>query len=407
MANPLTTIFETLKTTIYETIIISKPRECPSPAEAPPPTPPALPAPRTCDPPCIPLTAASTVFKPYTPHPIAPTYPQPPLESLDDIPPTSFLPVIILGTAVLLFLTFYCYPTKLYSTRLKAHQYKFLWDTSDWRILVGLTELSLFNLLPWTPFFPPNPPSATHWPDKSYLQRLLRRGIIPLELQDGGVSTQRASPPSYALNLGLATLHIPRWLQSKKRAYFTFLVPYPEGYDRAPLPLHDSGRRTFIDALLNDAEKRYGAVVRHLGRRTVQSRPGPPHLALEVGAEAPLEVLLPFLPDRVVRMGLGGEVGPVGECVREGVGVPPLLERGEVAVVRVEARHFGKKRLDEWVYGLVEKVPLIWTGGEIAEATGQWLERNGVEMPDGGWGVLSREFYGINGAGVSKEDAYM
>ncbi|KAF1936987.1 hypothetical protein EJ02DRAFT_427016 [Clathrospora elynae] len=76
------------------------------------------------------------------------------------------------------------------------------------------------------------------------LERLLKKGVIPLYIQDGSVLTEHMRP--WGLSSKFLYVQLPVFQQSKKRAYFEFLIPCPGGNNNLGL---DHNRIDFINGL--------------------------------------------------------------------------------------------------------------------------------------------------------------
>jgi hypothetical protein len=217
---------------------------------------------------------------------------------------------------------------------------------------------------------------------------LLERGVIPLRIQDGGVTTTQIA--TWELTATFPFIEIPRYQQSKSRAYFEFLIPHPEDRAREVAALmgvlgenqlcygistrgHDDERMmTYEDAGELHGESR-------------SSRDFP----MSVGAEACCEVLLPFLPDQEVHRGKGGRVDRLDAYMRESTeetedvgGRVPLLGLNSWVILRVEAGHWGYVELDHFVLGAVQDVGMEvrWVGDVCEQRAMKEIERCGLEV---------------------------
>lgn len=239
--------------------------------------------------------------------------------------------------------------------------------------------MSYKNNSPHTPFHTYHTHSIhIRWenPHRIALQRLLEKGIIPLFIQDGGISTSLTKPllPSRKFPY----FHLPHWQQAKRRAYFDFLVPHPA----------EKSRARFLKLVCGN-KHRYGVSVWDAHEDTTYeieyAEQNPPYegdaYPLSVGVEAVLEPLLPFMKDRVVSTRGVGELGPLGTYFKGGTsrGVP-LLYHAPTLVVRVESCHWGRLELDQFVNGCAEKARLrcLWPGDATWEAASCELERCGL-----------------------------
>jgi len=247
-----------------------------------------------------------------------------------------------------------------------------VWRTDCWATLYGLIGLANDNK--WTdnnPFWGyPRVYPVWQAHNRPWCKRLLALGIIPLFVQDGGMSTYRVPLTGWRWSRYFPFFKWPRYAQGKKRAYMEFLVPYP-----------DEGRMAeFLDELWDNRQvreemvceqKTFGVVARYgppdNGRIEV-SRLNPPlgaHIPLEVGASSWFEPLLPFKWDRALKKGFGNDVSSFSHYVRDGDLLRvPLLKYVPHVVVRLEAKHFGPQELDHFVFAIAQEngLHVKWPG---------------------------------------------
>jgi len=250
------------------------------------------------------------------------------------------------------------------------------WLTNDWTTLYGLIGLAQKGEIgsEHTPFHAEHLSTLQHRLVNEYgtnrkyrwaLHRLLERGVIPLRVQDGGVTTKCTR--RWGVSSTFPYVILPRWQQSKKRGFFEFLVPHPEREEV-----------TRLIGLLEGNQMNYNISCRMHNPKTKKTRTStsePPVLhrahhkpseplhsfPLSVGAESSCEVLLPFLSDTdtEAERARGERIAGLGDYVREGEGTEgrprvPLLHWSSWAVVRVEAAHWGYIELDHYVLGAVQ-----------------------------------------------------
>ncbi|KAF2242227.1 hypothetical protein BU26DRAFT_438788 [Trematosphaeria pertusa] len=259
-----------------------------------------------------------------------------------------------------------------------------LWTTKSWPALLGLCELQIVGAIPWRA--PWEFDSIKRWPEKRYFQRLVRAGIIPLFIQDGGIGTRQEKPLFLSDDLPLIQ-ELPEYVQSKRRACFEFILPFREGYKKQPYPQYDRPRKAFTNALVNN-QHGYRVCIsawhpKYGGPITIESNPAPDgNVPLEIGAKSHFEFLLHFKKDTVLREAKGethlddwSQYMKADSC--------PLLQIRDVDIVRVESPNYGRRRLDEWVYGIAQESGLseIWTEQELKTTALQWIRRNGLELP--------------------------
>jgi len=198
-----------------------------------------------------------------------------------------------------------------------------------------------------------------HGTNKKYrwaLHRLLERGVIPLRIQDGGVSTTLTR--SWGVCSTFPWVILPRWQQTKSRGSFEFLIPHPERVEvKALLQLLGQNKMSYnISCRTHNPKMRRTRSSITTGFNDVGQ---PEYYPLSVGAESSCEVFLPFLPDGEVESARGERIAGLGDYVREGEGTEgrprvPLLHWSSWAVVRVEAAHWGYIELDHYVLGAVQ-----------------------------------------------------
>ncbi|KAF1850291.1 uncharacterized protein K460DRAFT_268657, partial [Cucurbitaria berberidis CBS 394.84] len=230
------------------------------------------------------------------------------------------------------------------------------WQTTEWKVLYGLIAMAHDNDWPYTPFRQHyNSSIRERWnrPNKHGLKRLLQKGIIPLFVQDGGVSTQQRA--SWGWSTAFPYLKTPLFRQTKNRAYFEFLVPYPE--------LGDA--KTFMHKLVYNTQG-YGITLRFSSPppdgSIFYAEMNPPCVEeldqhFSVGAESALEMLLPFKQDGVFEKAQGGRARQLRWFIK---GLDsrrvPLLHHAEWVLVRVESQDWSALELDERVWAIAQEV---------------------------------------------------
>lgn len=260
-------------------------------------------------------------------------------------------------------------------------RYAPLWWTESWPVLFGLYDLCILGVLPFSAWKEKTRRSIRAWYEKRYLRRLTLMGILPLYIQDGGLDTRKKGE--------LESDHpskFPQYVQSKKRAYFEFLVPKARGFTigSSKFAGQDMAYRVFVRRLF---ENRHGYRVCVSGEldgwETVCSDPPPdPDQPLEVGAESSVELMLPFKRDQVIQPGKGKDGQELTEFYEPDS--CPLLETVRCPLVRIEAPHHERIRLDEWVYGVAQEVGLerVWKEGLLHSHVSTWIKECGLELPD-------------------------
>jgi hypothetical protein len=270
------------------------------------------------------------------------------------------------------------------------------WLTTDWATLYGLIGLAQQGDIEsaHTPFHADKlctiqkklrgenygKTSRSRWA----LRRLLEYGVIPLTIQDGGVST--AKTRDWELVSTFPFLTLPSYQQTKKRAFFEVLIPHPEadGVTRLVRLLRRNRMGYVVSCRVYDAKTRR--------TRTIITPAVPrsgcvdgEYFPLSVGAEASCEVILPFLPDEQVQSAHGMRVHSLSMYVEEGTAeMPraPLLHWSSWALVRVEAAHWGHVELDHYVLGAVQDsgMEIRWVEGVCEGKAVAEVGRVGLEL---------------------------
>ncbi|CAO2647680.1 Nn.00g086020.m01.CDS01 [Neocucurbitaria sp. VM-36] len=251
------------------------------------------------------------------------------------------------------------------------------WETKEWMALFGLIAMANDNDWQYTPFRDQyNKSIRERWvkPNKYGLKRLLHRGIIPLFVQDGGVATRQLKWWTWSNKFPYVKL--PLFRQSKNRAYFEFLVPYP----------HKGNKKRFLQNLVFNRQG-YGITLRFSepppGGKILYSESNPPcqdknEEHSSVGAESALEFLLPFKKDKVFEKAHGERARQLRWFIR-GLDSQkiPLLHHTPSVLVRVESRDWSSIEMDEIVWTIAqEAIPEIpWPGDLTREAARKELER--------------------------------
>jgi hypothetical protein len=259
-----------------------------------------------------------------------------------------------------------------------------LWRTSSWPTFFGLCDLYILGQLPVGPWKKEVDKSLKAWPEKRYLRRLVHMGIVPLYIQDGGIETRQEQ--TLKLSHDSPRITLPKYVQSKRRACFEFLIPMARGYSEPEYRWND--RRThpfkrFVRTLLENHHN-YLVTVSSVVPDVVFDSSHPPEYRtrqLEVGASSWVKLLLPFKEDRILQPAKGQVAQDISEFLKEGV--CPLLETQKCPVVRIEVLDYRKRRLDEWIYGVAQQSGLgdVWKYGTLHAYTSEWIQANGYRMP--------------------------
>jgi hypothetical protein len=275
------------------------------------------------------------------------------------------------------------------------------WFTSDWSILYGLIALSHENKIEpqHTPFkaeYMSSIQARFKRPQRWALRRLLERGVIPLRINDGGVSTTRTA--TWGVSLAFPFIQLPRYQQTKSRAYLEFVIPHPE----------QAGVKHLFKILAQNRMS-YGISTRTYNHNTQKSKTCSPSKAyprnrpksgpgfpLSLGAQSTCEALLPFLPDTQMRQAQGARVDWLDSYItsdtegrQDGQSQSdsdmirvPLLQHSSWVIVRIEAPHWGYVELDNFVLGAVEEsgMEARWTKSVCESRAVTRLGKLGLEI---------------------------
>lgn len=294
----------------------------------------------------------------------------------------------------------------------QEEQYQKLWATRSWWILSLLCDQWFRGLIPgdgmWTA---ENAASLRAKRDKSALRALVRMGIYPLFIQDGGGPTTTLEREGHVSPWGWITW--PRWKQSKTRAVFEFVVPRGRGWmieDEAPMSEEERERRdedraylTFMDTLVwswrlrratrwrtaatstilltmedlppkeqEELLKRSNApqepfLLRQ--ERTYTSKFAPdPKVPTEIGSTSRVKWFLPFKLDRILR---GGWISRLMRDIANWLRWGFLLNNAvKLPIVRIEAPDDDVIELDKEILLIAQNLHLgdEWDGDSEAQA---------------------------------------
>ncbi|KAJ4349561.1 uncharacterized protein N0V89_008177 [Didymosphaeria variabile] len=288
----------------------------------------------------------------------------------------------VLSAVIVLYVAYIATKSRLFSAYFKhryddalaRHMYPRLWDTSHHWVLSSLISLWLRDRIPGDgPWKRNNAASLRAKADKSALQGLVRMGIYPLFIQDGGFGTVEEKKgglgPWGGWSWGL-------YKQSKRRAVFEFVVPRARGWmldeEEVTDPAEQERRRVdekyfdFVSLLCNGTRLRRAGRWRvavsgqtwslpqkvgdpkRLVQRNFTSKFGPDHsVPSEAGAMSRFKALLPFKADQILREEV--EIKAGWENVENWVERCRLLTSIHVPVVRIEAPDSEKIELDKEV----------------------------------------------------------
>jgi hypothetical protein len=258
-----------------------------------------------------------------------------------------------------------------------------VWETPRWLVIAGLCELYMLGAVPHAFWGDGAGRSLQEWEDKRYLRALLRMGIIPLRIQDGGLDTRTKTEEE---KMGYR-------VQGNKRACFHFMVPMGSIWHRvhqihrATCTDEERRRMPFANFILRLRTNDEGIQVVISGRPTPSpmdySRGYPDHVApLEAGASSPTEYVLPFKRDRILMEGKGKRHDTLVQFSGSGQPIPRLLEGGGYPIVRVEVPNNDRLRLDEWVYEMALDGGLreMWNPDDMRLRTVRWCRHLGMKV---------------------------
>ncbi|KAF2657750.1 hypothetical protein K491DRAFT_776967 [Lophiostoma macrostomum CBS 122681] len=262
----------------------------------------------------------------------------------------------------------------------KEAAYRRSWKSDRWPSIIGLVEAYFMGKISWAPW---NGDSIRErWADKRPMKRFWRAGIIPLHIQPGGCGTYKKTDWKW----WKWSFEFPKWMQSKQRAHFVFIIPHYDGLrKKTSHPEHDAARQDFLYYLL--AQYEYPVSVSYwngmhepLGQASSETQSGPADYPLECGAQSRFKYLLPFKRDRVLAKGLGEEIPQLDHYILDSYTQLPLVSRQAHAVVRVEALDYTPQRLDLWVYDCARTAGLadIWAEDELSRQLGGILQATGL-----------------------------
>jgi hypothetical protein len=241
------------------------------------------------------------------------------------------------------------------------YTYPRLWNTRDHWVLSSLVSVWLRDCIPGDGMWKrDNARSLRAKQDKSAMQKLVRMGVYPLFIQDGGLHTT-AEQEGGLSPWGWPTW--PLWKQSKKRAVFEFVVPRARGWTLEDKDIEDEQERQrrkmddkyirFVLHLCNSKKLRRAARWRvavsgetwvenpntgeqELTLGTLRSKVGPDQrVPWEIGALSRVRACLPFKVDRILRRGVRTQ-GRWAD-VTNWLNGTRLLTSIHVPVVRIEA----------------------------------------------------------------------
>ncbi|KAL1610628.1 hypothetical protein SLS60_002298 [Paraconiothyrium brasiliense] len=314
--------------------------------------------------------------------------------------------VIVLYAAYLATKTrvFGVYFERRYEDALARQMHPRLWNTRHHWVLSSLISLWLRDRIPGDgPWKRANAASFRAKEDKSALHHLVRMGIYPLYIQDGGFATVQHKKgglgPWGGWSWGL-------YKQSKKRAVFEFAVPRARGWMVDEKDVDDEEERVrrrvdkkyfdFVSLLVNGTRLRRAARWRvavsgqrwteprdesepkRLVQRNFVSKVRPDtRVPSEAGAVSRFKSLLPFKPDRVLRKEMAIKAG--WEKVENWVERCKLLTSIHVPVVRIEAPDSEMIELDKEVLLIAREANL---GGEWDETVANYELRKAYRRVD-------------------------
>ncbi|EDU49640.1 hypothetical protein PtrSN002B_008559 [Pyrenophora tritici-repentis] len=238
------------------------------------------------------------------------------------------------------------------------------WETKDWNTLYGLLGMAFEDETMYTPIRREYIRSIQkRFKQRPQLRMLLEKGIVPLFIQDGGVSTIQTRYWSW--NTEFPYVKLAYFEQAKRRACFEFILPHPRRKNAVQ-----------FEKNLSESKWDYGVQRREclqdqrrdsIGSESNLAAPYP-GVPLSVGAESALEPLLPIMPDKPLNTERSEIVNGLRWYMKNGdsEGIP-LLYFTELCIIRVEAGHWGPAELDSFVLGCAEEADMQyrWRADEV------------------------------------------
>tara|TARA_R110002003_G_scaffold3_13_gene67 strand:+ start:12865 stop:13584 length:720 start_codon:yes stop_codon:yes gene_type:complete len=219
------------------------------------------------------------------------------------------------------------------------------------------------------------------------MKRLLAMGVIPLYIQDGGMEQSRVNFTGFGRSEQFPYFTWPRFHQSKKRAYFEFLVPYPRESQKRMEFLQEIIQNRVQDDVVNEQVVRdnsYGVTVRFSPPDrgaiyySIDNPPCPEERPFEVGTQSAMEPLVPFKRDEVLRKGYAQRCHTIAYFIQAlDPSKVPLLRHADTILVRLEAKHYGLYEVDHFVFSIAQDVglPVQWPEVQCREAAVEELNR--------------------------------
>ncbi|KAI8931581.1 hypothetical protein NX059_011235 [Plenodomus lindquistii] len=268
-------------------------------------------------------------------------------------------------------------------------------DTKEKSLFFGLVMQTLKSANKNHPFTPESFQTVQKCSDdearSAAIYGLLERGIIPLAIHDGGLETTQIGPASWSIMFPF--YRWPRFRQAKSRAYMEIAFPCDEENGKKLIAALVNKREDLMvsislkDQGASKSSEKYGRADRKSWWPSQKVwRP------LIMGAEGPVEALLPFMPDKLIEMhrriqplrdylnGLEWKAPGHADALM-GAKVPFLFKR-RVLSVRLESKTWGGNQLEQFVYECVEAEKRILKWRKIARSTCKALEECGVDFTD-------------------------
>lgn len=247
--------------------------------------------------------------------------------------------------------------------------------------------------IPWGPW---DARSVHRWAaegqkERETLKKIVRAGIIPLQMYGGGAQTYQTRDLKF--EDGWKPI-LPEWAQSKGRAYFDFVVLFPGGAREGNWLYREQnqGRADFMNRLFSHRQHSVSFWVHEhrsagqMRRRAPQitewwhdiarakkarhASPAPRRGWLEAGARKAWKYLLPFKENEVLVAGKTMEAWKEDLVLEEYIDKPwidvPLL-------VHVEALDSKPVAPDQVVLGLLEQARVgdVWPEWRMEESLGE------------------------------------
>lgn len=274
----------------------------------------------------------------------------------------------LIVTAGLWLLSLWAKSKKAKATaQLRARQdekWREAWWTDRWDAVYGLLHRAYRDEIPYAPIRADalaTIQARFKQPSRS-LERLLDRGVIPVRIHDGNVSTVKLR--SFHINSTFPFIQLPLFRQAKTRAFFEFLLPHP--HIRHQMEFLEMIRKKHdLKVVIEKTPSRLSML--DTGRSKSMSIAGAlggsRNRVVSVGAESFFGWIVPFKKDLVLEI--------VNDDNPESMlDLPEVLEQDArmlydvpLAHVRIESERWDRREWDAFILDCTQKagLPTIWT----------------------------------------------